>query len=97
VTNKEPIYKKITDKVILDLIRRFVEDNSGGIKFMELISHLMMTILGGEDTKFIGMTKKQEESFPDRIEALIRKSKEFKILDYTWRSGIKAKMFVYTE
>ena len=29
--------------------------------------------------------------------SLIRKSKEFKILDYTWKSLNRAKMFVYTE
>jgi hypothetical protein len=94
---KETIYKKVTDEVLINLIRRFVEDGSGGIKFIELVSHLMCTILGGEDAKYVGMTKKQEKCFPDRIEALIRKSKEFKILDYTWRSQIKEKMFIYTE
>jgi hypothetical protein len=94
---KTNIYKKVTDKVLTELIRKFVEDHSGGIKFTELICKLMSTILGAEDAKYIGMTKKQEEHFPDRIEALIRKSKEFKILDYTWRSENKAKIFVYTE
>lgn len=67
------------------------------MKFIELVHMLMGTILGAEDTKYIGMTKKQEENFPDRIEALLIKSKEFKILDYTWRSENRAKIFVYTE
>lgn len=94
---KTKIYNMITDKVLIELIRRSVEEHSGGIKFTELLCHIMSTILGAEDTIYIGMTKKQEENFPNRIEALLRKSKEFKILDYTWRSENRAKMFVYTE
>jgi hypothetical protein len=94
---KTNIYKKVTDKVLIALILRFVEDHSGGIKFTELVHNLMATILDPGEAKYIGVTKKQKEDFPDRIETLLRKSKEFKILDYTWRSQNRAKMFIYTE
>jgi hypothetical protein len=76
--------------ILLEKIRIIVNENSGGLKFIELLSILM--------TKYHDLFGEQERSgFPEVVEAVIRNSSDLKILDYTQQSMQRAKMFVYTE
>jgi hypothetical protein len=75
------------DKVLHDLIVKIVDDNSGGIKFTELIA----TITADNHDSLDNI-----ENFPDRLERVIRESKILNVLDYTFRDLNRCKMFVYT-
>jgi len=73
-----------------DAIKLVVNDNSGGLKFVELLSILM--------TKYHDKFEEQDNGeFPTIVEHVIRASTDLKILDYTWLQMERAKMFVYTE
>jgi len=75
------------DSWILDRVRRILENYSGGIKFTELLTLILPDVM---------TLKIDTTDFSDRLEKVIRKSDDIKILDYTWKSAKRAKMFVYT-
>ena len=72
-----------------NVIRQIVEDCSGGIKFTELITILADRYHG---------SLYEAWNTPEEVENIIRNSgnEKLKILDYTWHSCRKTKMFVYT-
>lgn len=72
----------------LERIVKVVNDNSGGVKFIDLITELMTTYR----SEFEPIT----DDFADQIEAIIRNSNCLKILDYTYLVLNRSKMFVYT-
>ncbi len=67
---------------VIEIIKRIVNDNSGGIKFTKLLVELA-----------VGM-----KIDPDVAEQAIRDCPDLDILDYSWDMGEmkRAKMFVYT-
>lgn len=65
-----------------------VTDNSGGMKFTELVSILTSNAVDN------GVTL--PDKFADEVESVIRNSEELRVLDYTWKTLNRAKMFVYT-
>lgn len=71
-----------------DIILAHVVDNSGGIKFTELLAKL--TAIAIENSEQL------PENFQDMVEETIRKSDKMKILDYTFTTLKRVKMFVYT-
>jgi hypothetical protein len=73
---------------IMDKIEKILDDHSGGIKFTELLGELIQIMYENEYIV--------PEDLPEKLEKLIREDTNFKILDYTWKSMNKAKMFVYT-
>jgi hypothetical protein len=73
-----------------DQILAIVEDSSGGIKFIDLVSRAVF------EASENGTTGKDLDDLPDLIEKEIRNSKDMKILEYTWRAMSRQKMFVYT-
>lgn len=71
-----------------DRIFEIVQGSSGGIKFLNLITRLVMH--GDEFDDFT----------VDEIEQAVRSHAKLKVLDYSWDMGAgmkRAKMFVYTE
>jgi hypothetical protein len=76
--------------ILHDKIKIIVNENSGGIKFVELLSELL--------TRYHDIFEEQDNGeFPTIVEHVIRASTDLKILDYTWLQMERAKMFVYTE
>jgi len=61
-------------------ILEILDYHSGGIKFTELI---------------VDLAARHPVDIDD-VEAVIRESKDIKILNYTWLSVKRAKMFIYT-
>lgn len=78
---------KLSNEVLHDIIVKIVDDNSGGIKFTELISVIISNHIENLDNI---------ENLPDRLERIIRESKILSILEYTFRQLNRCKMFVYT-
>jgi hypothetical protein len=76
-------------EILHDAIAKIVENSSGGIKFIELI-----TVLASEYRH--QLTETDIELLPERVEKVIRESNDLKILDYTFKSYNRSKMFVYT-
>ena len=74
------MYKK---NKVENAIRNIVNEHSGGVKFTELIVEIV-------SKKYLDIKN------PDEIEKVIREMEDVKILDYTWKSMDRAKMFVYT-
>jgi len=74
------MYKK---NKVENAIRNIVNEHSGGVKFTELIVEIV-------SKKYLDIKN------PDEIEKVIREMEDVKILDYTWKSIDRAKMFVYT-
>jgi hypothetical protein len=74
-----------------DLVVTIVNDNSGGIKFTELMYRIL-------EKQHEGLILSDTHTFvtPDLLEKCIRKSRLVKILDYVWVPQNRAKMFVYT-
>ena len=72
-----------------DAIFSIVNDESGGIKFTELIVKLCVYAYDNNAKHLI-------PNNPEIIEETIRKSKVMKILDYTSNYMCRQKMFVYT-
>jgi hypothetical protein len=82
-----------------------VDDNSGGIKFTELLCTIsawfheegfsMRGNAGVFDRASIKIFLKFSES-PDYLENVVRKMKQLKTLTYTYRQLNREKMFVYT-
>lgn len=78
-------------RYLIRLIKSIVEDNSGGLKFIDLL--LDITIIIKKDKKEIEVSK-----LADLIENLIRnnKIKNIHILDYEWNVFQEyGKMFIY--
>lgn len=82
--------KEAYKEFILPLITKIVNDNSGGIKFTELIVNLIEAI-SKTDSGY-----EDDDIDIDSIELIIRESSDLKILDYTWHELNRSKMFVYT-
>lgn len=71
-----------------DIILAQVVDHSGGIKFTELLTILTANATENDETL--------PDNFQDVVENTIRKSDKMKILDYTFTTLNRVKMFVYT-
>ena len=69
-----------------------VNEHSGGIKFVELVAKIGEWV----HTDKPRLSKKVIEDLPQHLEAEILKSKELKILYYTYKALNREKMFVYT-
>lgn len=74
---------------LISIIKDIVENNSGGIKFTELIS-----ILSSDYRELL--SDEVLSNIAENVEKAIRSDDHLKILDYTWGSYNRAKMFVYT-
>lgn len=72
-----------------------VEGHSGGIKFPELLFEVVVKIREGV-VDDVTIEDSESVSFPDRLEKAIQEHTDLEILEYTWRSINRAKMFVYT-
>ena len=81
-------------KIIHDNILNIVNDNSGGIKFTELITILLTNYRHNLDG---WQNDDNLDKLSDIIEKIIRESSDMKILNYTWILMKRTKMFVYTE
>ncbi len=70
---------------MIEIIKRIVNENSGGMKFTELLVDLAVDQI-------------KMKIDPDVIEQAIRDCPDLDILDYSWDMGEvkRAKMFVYT-
>jgi hypothetical protein len=79
---------EMLNRRLINKIEVILDDSSGGIKFIELLNKLIKIMYEGEYII--------PENFPEKLEKLIRKNTEFKVLDYTWKSMNRSKMFVYT-
>jgi len=72
-----------------DLAYARVLDNSGGMKFTELVFVLTAdAIKKGAPTAII-------EDLPEQIESAIRRSTRLKVLDYSFPTLNRKKMFIY--
>lgn len=71
-------------------VRQIVEDNSGGIKFTALIPALIDVM----ETE--GCSDWSKEGFIDELESIVLDHPELAVLNYTWKTLSRAKMFVYT-
>jgi hypothetical protein len=80
--------KELLHELILDI----VNDNSGGIKFIALMTEVIFRIKEGKANGF----REIPDDLDIYMEEIIRESKDMKILDYTWTKMKRAKMFVYT-
>lgn len=72
----------------ISIIEKIVNDHSGGIKFTELITELMI--------KFNEEKLDINEIEPDKIEKIIESMMSVKILEYTFKDLNRSKMFIYT-
>ncbi len=63
------------------LIRRLLDENSGGMKFLELVTKIV------EESKKIN---------PEIVESLCRRLNGIKVVDYTWKQCNRSKMFICT-
>ena len=79
---------KISDKELMKYVVKIVNDNSGGIKFTQLVTELVSTLF--ENNKNCNIVS------AEYIENLIKKSKNLKILTYTFHSLNREKLFIYT-
>jgi len=75
----------MTDKELHDEAVNIVTDNSGGIKFIELLFELIRS-------RQIGL----DENLPEQLERVLRESSVVKVLDYTYKQLNRSKMFIYT-
>jgi hypothetical protein len=85
------------EPLILNTVQMIIDEHSGGMKFTELLNELIAQSFsnGVVGAAFTGLTK---DDFPSVVEMTIRDfGQNIKILDYTWTSMNRAKMFVYTE
>lgn len=79
-----------TNDQIKKLILEIIEDNSGGLKFTELLPNLITKLINSNQSNFI------EHLTPEFVEELITQTPELKILEYTFKSLNRQKMFIYT-
>lgn len=87
ICNNEESQTKSSDD-ILEIVIKIVNDHSGGVKFLELITDMT--------TKYRENFQPICDNFADRVEEIIRASDKVKILDYTYQALNRAKMFIYT-
>jgi len=81
---------------LLNVIQLIIDENSGGMKFTELLTELAKNANTNALRDILTDFKGNE--IPDIVETTIRDfGGKIKILDYTWQSMNRAKMFVYTE
>jgi len=74
----------MTDKELHDQAVNIVIDNSGGIKFIELLFELIRSQI------------ELDENLPEQLERVLRESSVVKVLDYTYKQLNRSKMFIYT-
>lgn len=75
-----------------DLIRNIIDDSSGGLKFTELLSKILIAYHEGE----ISFEESDLNNLSELIEACIDQSNDMKILEYSCVPMKRQKMFVYT-
>lgn len=68
-----------------DAAVKLVHDNSGGIKFTELV-----TLLVSQNKDL------ERDGFVEELETSLRTSNVVKVLDYTFHQLNRSKMFIYT-
>lgn len=62
-------------------IRNIIDENSGGLKYMDLLSQVV---------------RSSHREQADKLEEIISKMEGIKVLNYTWHRLSREKMFIYT-
>lgn len=70
-------------------IVEIVNDYSGGIKFMELVTTLI-------DRYREHLSRSDKKNLPEVVEKIVRESDDLKVLEYTMKTLNRMKLFVYT-
>jgi hypothetical protein len=82
---------------IQQLVRNFIQDNSGGAKYTEVLTHIFYAMhASAVEEKDTSLNK---DTSLDDIESVIRSMPDIKVLDYGWQMDKdlwREKMFVYT-
>jgi hypothetical protein len=81
-------YPKPDKPVLQQKIIEIIDDSSGGIKFIDLVSRLISL------KKFKEFS--DNERFLHDVEWYCRNTKDIRTLDYTMRTLNRNKMFIYT-
>lgn len=85
---------QLDDVTLLSLVRMFLNEHSGGIKFVELVTDIVSHL--GETLKKEDFATIDFSELDYHIEKVISETSDIRILNYTWHSCNKQKMFVYT-
>lgn len=78
-------------KEILDLAIKAIDNNSGGMKFMELLPAILEQI---KNLPHLGWFP---QSFPDELLEAIKADSRFKVFEYYWKLGedtVRVKYFI---
>lgn len=80
-----------------EAIIKCVDNNSGGIKFIDLILELLqMTYRQEIENRETSQGLVQVENLGETIIRIINEEPSLRILEYSWKKENKAKLFVYT-
>jgi hypothetical protein len=77
-----------------EAILNYVNECSGGCKFIDLTTDIQIKIIQGKIEDF--PSSKLSVDFVDDVEKVVRNHPQLKVLEYTWHVCNRVKMFVYT-